>query len=65
VIDIGKSQSLTLINWRKSDELFIVTEAKTFLKDLPDAELHLIDSDRFTPETYNHVLSLSSVAAFA
>lgn len=40
----------TLITWGKNDPAFIVPGAKAYLRDLPDAELHLIDAGHFAVE---------------
>jgi len=40
----------TLIVWGKNDPLFTVAGAKAFLRDLPKAELHLLDAGHFALE---------------
>jgi pimeloyl-ACP methyl ester carboxylesterase len=40
----------TLLVWGKNDPAFIVAGAKAFLKDLPRANLHLIDAGHFAME---------------
>ena len=40
----------TLIVWGKNDEIFPAPGALAYRKDLPDAELHLIDSGHFALE---------------
>ncbi len=40
----------TLIVWGKNDTIFPEAGARAYLKDLPDAELHLIDSGHFALE---------------
>lgn len=40
----------TLITWGKNDPAFIAAGAKAYLRDLPDAELHLIDAGHFAVE---------------
>lgn len=40
----------TLIVWGKNDQAFIAAGATAYLKDLPDAELHLIDAGHFALE---------------
>jgi pimeloyl-ACP methyl ester carboxylesterase len=40
----------TLIVWGKNDFIFPADGAKPYLRDLPDAELHLIDTGHFALE---------------
>jgi pimeloyl-ACP methyl ester carboxylesterase len=40
----------TLIVWGKNDEIFPAPGALAYLKDLPDAELHLLDTGHFALE---------------
>jgi pimeloyl-ACP methyl ester carboxylesterase len=40
----------TLITWGKNDPAFIEAGARAYLRDLPDAELHLIDAGHFAVE---------------
>jgi pimeloyl-ACP methyl ester carboxylesterase len=40
----------TLIVWGKNDGIFPAPGARAYLKDLPDAELHLLDSGHFALE---------------
>jgi len=40
----------TLIVWGKNDEIFPADGARPYLRDLPDAELHLLDSGHFALE---------------
>lgn len=42
----------TLIAWGKNDPFFTVGGAKAFLRDLPKAELHLLDGSHFLLETH-------------
>jgi pimeloyl-ACP methyl ester carboxylesterase len=39
-----------LIVWGAKDECFVVAGAKAYLRDNPQAELHLIDSGHFALE---------------
>jgi pimeloyl-ACP methyl ester carboxylesterase len=41
----------TLIVWGERDPFFTVSGAKAYLRDLPDAELHLLDAAHFALET--------------
>lgn len=43
-------QPRTLIVWGKNDSIFTVEGAKAFKRDLPNAELHLIDASHFALE---------------
>jgi pimeloyl-ACP methyl ester carboxylesterase len=43
-------QPRTLIVWGQNDPFFTVAGAKAFLNDLPNAELHLLDSGHFAIE---------------
>ncbi len=40
----------TLLVWGKHDPVFIPAGAKAYLKDVPDAELHLLDAGHFAVE---------------
>jgi pimeloyl-ACP methyl ester carboxylesterase len=42
----------TLITWGKNDPIFGAEGAKAYLRDLPDAELHLLDGGHFALETH-------------
>jgi pimeloyl-ACP methyl ester carboxylesterase len=42
----------TLIVWGRNDEIFGVDGARAYLRDLPDAELHLLDTGHFALETH-------------
>ena len=43
-------QPPTLVTWGKNDELFGPDGARAYLKDLPDAEVHLLDTGHFALE---------------
>ena len=47
---LRKHQPPTLIVWGRNDPAFIAEGAKAYLKDLPKAELHLIDAGHFAVE---------------
>ena len=52
---IGRSISVnnsppTLITWGKNDGIFTVEGAELFKRDLPNAELHLLDTGHFALE---------------
>lgn len=42
----------TLIAWGSRDEIFGADGARAYLRDLPDAELHLLDAGHFALETH-------------
>jgi pimeloyl-ACP methyl ester carboxylesterase len=44
------SQPRTLILWGKNDPFFTVEGAKAYQRDLPKAELHLLDTGHFALE---------------
>jgi pimeloyl-ACP methyl ester carboxylesterase len=49
----------TLIVWGKHDPFFTEAGARGYLKDLPDAELHWLDTGHFALEThYQHIAKL-------
>ncbi|MFE1593906.1 alpha/beta fold hydrolase [Nocardia sp. NPDC058705] len=45
-------QPPTLIAWGEHDEIFGPDGARAYLRDLPDAELHLLDAGHFALETH-------------
>lgn len=47
---LRKQQPPTLIVWGKNDPAFIADGAKAYLKDIPNAEVHLIDAGHFAVE---------------
>ena len=47
---LRKQQPPTLIVWGKNDPAFIADGAKAYLRDIPKAELHLIDAGHFAVE---------------
>ncbi|MFD6223147.1 alpha/beta fold hydrolase [Nocardia asteroides] len=42
----------TLITWGEHDEIFGADGARAYLRDLPDAELHLLDAGHFALESH-------------
>lgn len=48
-----KYKPKTLIVWGKNDKLFTRTGAEAYLKDLPNAELHLMNGGHFLLEEYH------------
>jgi len=47
---LRKYQPPTLITWGKNDEIFPISGAYAYQKDLPNAELHLLDTGHFALE---------------
>ncbi len=47
---LKKHQFPTLLVWGKHDPVFMASGAKAYLKDLPNAELHLLDAGHFAAE---------------
>ncbi|MBF6450235.1 MULTISPECIES: alpha/beta fold hydrolase [Nocardia] len=45
-------QPPTLITWGRNDEVFGAAGAEAYLRDLPNAELHLLDAGHFALETH-------------
>jgi pimeloyl-ACP methyl ester carboxylesterase len=50
-------QPRTLIVWGQNDPFFIVPGAQAFLRDLPKAELHLIDGGHFLLEEHSELVA--------
>ena len=48
----------TLIVWGKNDGIFPADGAHPYLRDLPDAELHLLDTGHFALEDKGDEISL-------
>lgn len=46
-----KHEPATLIIWGKNDQIFVADGAAPYKRDLPDAELHLLDAGHFALET--------------
>jgi len=46
-----------LVAWGKNDEIFVAPGAEAFKRDLPDAEIHLLDTGHFTLETHGDEIS--------
>jgi pimeloyl-ACP methyl ester carboxylesterase len=47
---LREHQFPTLLVWGKNDPVFMASGARAYLKDLPDAELHLLDAGHFAAE---------------
>lgn len=46
------SQPPTLIVWGKNDEIFVAAGAEPYRRDLPKAEIHMLDTGHFALETH-------------
>ncbi len=46
-----------LAMWGKNDEIFIAPGAEAFRRDLPDAEIHLLDTGHFALETHGNEIA--------
>ena len=56
-------RSPTLITWGANDQYFVADGARAYLADLPNAELHLLDTGHFVLAT--HVEEVAElIAAF-
>jgi len=40
-----------LIVWGKNDEIFVAAGAEPYRRDLPNAEIHMLDTGHFALET--------------
>jgi len=47
-----KHQPPTLVVWGRNDQIFVVDGADPYKRDLPNAEMHLIDTGHFALETH-------------
>ncbi len=59
-----KHQPRMLITWGTNDVFFPVAGAKAYLRDLPNAELHLIDSGHFAVEDHCSFIAQRIVNCF-
>ncbi|AIY39470.1 Alpha/beta hydrolase fold precursor [Collimonas arenae] len=60
-----KSQPPTLIVWGKNDPLFIEAGANAYLRDIKNAELHLLDSGHFALEEDSAEIAARITSFFA
>ena len=58
-------QPKTLIVWGKNDPFFTVEGAKAYLRDIPKAELHLLDTGHFALEDSSDFIAQQIVKSFA
>ncbi len=47
----------TLVTWGRNDEIFGADGATAYLRDLPDAEVHLLDAGHFALETHGEEIA--------
>jgi len=52
-----RHQPPTLVAWGKHDEIFGADGATAFARDLPDAEIHLLDAGHFALETHGEEIA--------
>jgi pimeloyl-ACP methyl ester carboxylesterase len=58
-----KYQPKALIVWGKNDPFFTVEGAKAYLRDIPKAELHLLDTGHFALEDHGDLIAQKIIAA--
>jgi pimeloyl-ACP methyl ester carboxylesterase len=58
-------QPKTLIVWGKNDPFFTVEGAQAYLRDIPKAELHLLDTGHFALEDSSEFIAQKIVSFFA
>jgi pimeloyl-ACP methyl ester carboxylesterase len=58
-------QPKTLIVWGKNDPFFTVPGAQAYLRDLPSAELHLLDTGHFALEDFSEFIAQQIIRFFA
>ena len=54
---LRKHQPPTLVVWGKNDQIFVVDGADPYKRDLPNAEIHLIDTGHFALETHGQEIA--------
>ncbi|MES0403019.1 MAG: alpha/beta hydrolase, partial [Hyphomicrobium sp.] len=54
---LRKHQPPTLVVWGKNDQIFVVDGAHPYKRDLPNAEIHLIDTGHFALETHGQEIA--------
>ena len=58
-------QPKTLIVWGKNDPFFTVEGARAYLRDIPKAELHLLDTGHFALEDSSEFIARQIIKSFA
>jgi len=54
-----------LLAWGRNDAFFPAEGARAYLEDLPDAELHLLDTGHFATATHHDEIAASAMADLA
>lgn len=54
-----------MIVWGKNDPFFTVEGARAYLRDIPKAELNLIDTGHFALEDFSEFIAQKIVSFFA
>jgi len=54
---LRKHHPPTLVVWGKNDQIFVVDGADPYKRDLPNAEIHLIDTGHFALETHGQEIA--------
>jgi pimeloyl-ACP methyl ester carboxylesterase len=49
---LREQQPATLVTWGANDRYFVADGARAYLTDVPNAELHLLDTGHFAPPTH-------------
>jgi len=52
-----KYKPALLALWGKNDEIFIAPGAEAYLRDLPDAEIHMLNTGHFAIETHGQEIA--------
>jgi pimeloyl-ACP methyl ester carboxylesterase len=60
---LREHQPPTLITWGANDRYFVAAGARAYLDDVPDAELHLLDTGHFALATHTEAIA-DLIAAF-
>lgn len=47
----------TLVLWGKNDAIFVAAGAAPYKRDIPDADIHLLDTGHFALETHGHEIA--------
>ena len=58
-------QPKTLVVWGKNDPFFTVPGAQAYLRDIPNAELHLLDTGHFALEDSSEFIAQQIIRFFA
>jgi pimeloyl-ACP methyl ester carboxylesterase len=60
---LREHQPPTLVTWGANDRYFTAAGARAYLTDVPDVELHLLDTGHFALATHAHEIA-DLIAAF-